>query len=173
MGKHLLSSACLALVLGSLSGFSHSRSIDQSLYDEYLVHTYPNVPKEKCFQASIDGLKDLQFDIETQDLQKGVIVTRRKSFTATGSVPTTSYYSGSTANGSHVSGYTHGSQTVQSQQSHKFYLQIIGAGSNCTVRTTRWRAWNEERELNEINVDYAQSRLWNPLFKEIEERVRH
>lgn len=128
--------------------------IDEALYNKDLTRSY-NQSKEKTFQATIQALKEFNIAIEKQDKEKGIIVTEKTPFYELIQFTGNQYV----ANGQSYVAY------------HKYYLQISGDKSSSTVKTVKYRLWNNNIEQTELNAEWCKQNVWDPLFKEIQIKI--
>lgn len=122
---------------------------DPKMIDTYLTKNYP-YSVEKCFLATKKALRNLDTQIEEIDENKKITTQRTVIFrTITGNY-----------------------NARVNQQYHKYYLDFKGSDSTCTVRAYKYRYWFDNDELEEINVQYAQPKIWEPFFKAIENELK-
>ncbi|TGK02597.1 hypothetical protein EHQ53_13610 [Leptospira langatensis] len=131
-----------------------STQINDEFYRAYLTRDF-NYPKDKVMQATLAALKTQKIGVEKIDLQKGVIVTERDAFYKQTTISGNQYYA-----------------TAQSQvATHQYYLLVTGDKSRSTVQATRYRLWNNNIEQTHLNANWGKTNIWDPFFKEIQEKL--
>ncbi len=140
---------CTALLF-FLSGCVTLTKIDDQLYDKYMTKSY-SYSKDKCFTATLAAFKDNKTGIEKQDRANGTIITEK-----------TVFYEGAVGGSGYAKLITN---------SHKYYLKITGAGNSATVKVYKYRIWDSTGERTEINAEWCAENLWNPFFKEIQNKL--
>ncbi|XDD48658.1 hypothetical protein AB3N59_09310 [Leptospira sp. WS92.C1] len=128
-----------------------STKIDEALYNKDLTRSYTQ-SKDKTFDATIYALKQFKIAIEKQDKAKGIIITEKVPFYEL----------------LHVTGTQYAASGQSFVAFHKYYLQISGDKSSATVRTVKYRLWNNNIEQTELNAEWCKINIWDPLFKEIQ-----
>lgn len=137
-----------------LSGCSFGDKIDDNLLNRYLKRTY-NAPIGKCFDATLGALKEMKTGVEKMDKQKGTIITEKAPF----------YEELRVAGGNY-------SATGQSfVASHKYYFKITGNNNRSTVQVVKYRFWQNNKEIDELNASWCNENVWEPLFKEIQNQL--
>lgn len=156
--------------------------IDDAFYAAHLSWSFPGTPG-RCYAATASALTDeLGFEIEHRDEAKGELITNRKAFsvnatrTTTGTTTSrgTSIDSRGTASTTTMTTPTMTQQSFLAQQSVKYYLRIEGTDQTCTVRASRWRAWDGEEELLQLQaegIEWTEQHLFEPLRAEIARRL--
>lgn len=156
--------------------------IDDAFYAAHLNWSFSGAPG-RCYAATASALTDeLGFEIEHRDEAKGELVTNRKQFsvnatrTTTGTTISrgTSIDSHGAASTTTMTTPTMTQQSFLAQQSHKYYLRIEGTDQTCTVRASRWRAWDGEQELLQLQaegIEWTVQNLFEPLRVEIARRL--
>ncbi|TGK22698.1 hypothetical protein [Leptospira kmetyi] len=128
--------------------------IDDALYNRDMTRTY-NRSKEQTFNATILAFKELKVGIEKQDKEKGIIVTEKAPF--------------------YEMVYLYGNQYAATGQQftayHKYYLQVSGDKNSATVKTVKYRLWNNNVEQTELNAHWTKENVWDPFFKEIQVKL--
>jgi outer membrane murein-binding lipoprotein Lpp len=147
MNRHVL---IFAVALIFLAGCVSVARIDDAMYDQYLTKTY-DYSMDRTFNATIAALKDFKIGIEKQDRANGIIVTQRAVF-----------YEGAVGG----QGYAH-----RVNHEHKYYFKITGTANSATVKATKYRIWQNNVERMEINPQWCAENLWNPLFREIQNKL--
>ncbi len=143
----------IGLLLITVGCFSN-HLINDELYNNYLTRSY-NYSKKKCFDATLAALKELEIGVEKQDREKGLITTEKSAFFRLVQVTGNQY----SATG----------QTFTA--THKYYLQITGDNKSATVKTIRYRLWNNAVEQPDLNASWCKENVWDPFFNLIQEKL--
>lgn len=136
--------------------------IDENLYNQNLTKSFP-YSKEKTFNATLAALNELKIPVEKVEKDKGIIVTEKVPFFNMTLIRGTQY--GNQYN-SNLSATGH-----EIQASHKYYFQIIGDKTNTTVKTVKYRLWQNQVEQTELNAQWCKENVWDPFFKEIQVKL--
>lgn len=135
--------------------------------------------RELCFEAAIAAFKNFNYGIEEQDPKDGTFVTGRKTF----KVPSTQNLSGK----SNETGYSGKGDSLSittphvkatdflAKQSDQYYMKVSGDSSSCRIEATRWRAWNGNSEILEMqqpSENWAQDNLFIPYFIEVQDQLK-
>lgn len=151
MKKLLLPLIGLLLITG---GCFSNHLINDELLNNFLTSTY-NYSKDKCFDATIAALKELEIDVEKQDKAKGLITTKKAEFFRVVQITGSQY----AATGQTFTG------------THKYYLQITGNDKSTTVKAIRYRLWKNAVEQTELNAAWSKQNVWDPFFNLIREKL--
>jgi len=156
--------------------------IDDAFYAAHLNWSFSGTPG-RCYAATASALTDdLGFEIEHRDEAKREIITNRKVLwvnatrTTTGTTVSsgTSIDSRGTSSTVTTTTPTTTQQSFLAQQSVKYYLRIEGTDQTCTVRAYRWRAWDGEQELLQLQaegIEWTEQHIFEPLRAEIARRL--
>jgi len=150
--------AAAASVLSGCMGLFGVRMVplDDATMARHVTRVY-RAPATTCYEATLRALKELDIPVSEQNPATGAIVTTRKEYEATTTI----------TQGNNV-------QQIRAREAYKYYLRVNEAltKKECVVRAARFRLWHNGRELREINLPFAQPRIWEPLFREIGEELR-
>lgn len=172
--------ACLTLTGGCATSpiLSTEVKIDPTFYKKNISQPF-GYSKELCFEAAIQAFKNFNYTIQERDLSDWTFVTGRKSF----KVPSTQNLSGK----SNETGYSGKGDSLTmttphvkandflAQQSDQYYMKVSGDTSSCRIEATRWRAWNGNSEIFEMqqpSENWAQDNLFIPYFIEVQDQLK-
>ncbi len=163
--------------------------IDEALYRQHLQREYARTPAE-CFAATRQALVDVGIGVHTSDPATRSIVSARGAFA--GEEVKTRLTPGRTSMNTEYRNevnlttgkWERTPQTVYSQAPDRvdayaisfsgyqeFHFVVDETPGGCRLRVTRWRVWQDGRELNEIVLPYTQKNLWEPVYNEISSRL--
>lgn len=152
--------------------------LDPAFYKKNISQPF-GYPRELCFEAAIAAFKNFNYRIEEQDPKDGTFVTGRKTF----KVPSTQNLSGK----SNETGYSGKGDSLSittphvkatdflAKQSDQYYMKVSGDSSSCRIEATRWRAWNGNSEILEMqqpSENWAQDNLFIPYFIEVQDQLK-
>ncbi len=138
--------AIIVLLILLTGCFKTYKMDDPELYDKHLTRSF-NYSREKSFNATLAALKEMKTGIEKVDIEKGIIITDKAVY----------------------------EERFDRGKLHtfknKYYFQITGNGNNSTVKVYKYREWDNNVELEGVYPPYQGEKLWNPLFKEIQNQL--
>ncbi len=123
-----------------------SKKIDEQMYNNYLTKSF-FYSKDKCFRATLAALKDSNISIEKQDREKGIIITKRSDFNSLDE--DLAIFS------------------TMISSAHQYYFQIKGGSDSSIIKVYKYRYWKNNAEQTELDYDWFESYVWNPLFNKI------
>lgn len=134
------------------------KPLTQDIYDRDLTRTY-NGSKQECFNATKSALKDFEFTIEKEDLDKGKLITNKKNTVE-------QLIRESIAGGN--------KKYDDVNVAYKYYFSVNEAlEGKCIVKVDRFRGWYLGKEVTEFGIDYLKEHQWNPILNEIEEKLNN
>lgn len=146
--KKILSTVGTIAALTLLSGCAKTMQLDDpALYDQYLTRSY-NQPVGKCFYAVQATFAEKGVELTKVDTERGRIVTERYVVAV-------------------VASYGYNTGTVSSL-SNRYYFDVTGNEKTCTIKVTKYKAWNGNDEATWIKPDDAYAYYWEPLFRSIQ-----
>lgn len=150
MKKRIVSLFCISslyLIIGCTIG---ANKIDDQMYKNYLTKPY-RFSKIKCYNATIEALKELKIAIEKTDKEKGIIVTERSNF------------------GLSAEGGPRYAELITFE--HKYYFKITGDEKNSIITVSKFRYWRKNIEQTELSYSWFSENVWGPVFKEIQMKL--
>lgn len=147
MKKFFLIAGAVAMT-ALLAGCAKKMMLDDpNLYNQYLTRSY-NQPVGKCFYAVQATFAEKGVELTKVDTERGRIVTERYV------VAVVAAY-----------GYSAG---MVSSLSNRYYFDVTGNEKTCTIKVTKYKAWNGNDEATWIKPDDAYAYYWEPLFRSIQ-----
>ena len=145
-----------AAVFALITGCAKTMQLDDpNLYDQYLTKSY-NQPVGTCFNAVKSAFAEKKVALTKEDAENGRIVTERHD--ALVYAMYTGYRTGNVTN------YSGGMGKI----THRYYIDVKGDENTCTIKVTKYKAWNNENEATYVKVDDIYDYYWGPLFKSFE-----
>ncbi len=127
--------------------------VGPELYDTHLTKMFA-CSKDTGYLALLHALHDMKISVKISDQNEGVVITDRslvhEAVTATG---------------------TYTATATKTQYWHKYSFKVTGDDNSCTVRTTKYKVWQDNKELPAINTKYFAHNHWTPLFRTIEDQI--
>ncbi|MFT7111131.1 MAG: hypothetical protein ACI843_002809 [Psychrobacter glaciei] len=160
----------LILSLSACVGTIIKYPIDQKFYNENISKSFL-YPKQQCFFAVKKALEYQGFKIEFENMDKGKIVSNRKTYDVNASSQKTVASSGYSYSGGPVTTYHTETSNYLLKESHQFYFDVTGNTAKCDVTAFRWRAWSgvvEMKELQGPGIVWTKDNLFNPFYDEVE-----
>jgi len=155
IGTSLILSACAA---------SKIYPINQDLYKAHISKSF-QFSKEDCFSATKQALMERGYKIKYENINEGKLVSSRRYYDVNASVTMVS-----------AGGTNSSSSHFVSKQSNQYYFNINGHSSSCKIIAFRWRAWNGEEEMLEIQeegLEWAKKNLFKPFYAEVERFLKN
>ena len=146
--KKIFSITSTIAALTLLSGCAKTMQLDDpALYDQYLTRSY-NQPVGKCFYAVQAAFAEKGVELTKVDTERGRIVTERYVV-------------------AYVASYGYNTGSVSSL-SNRYYFDVTGDKKSCTIKVTKYKAWNGNNEATWIKPDDAYAYYWEPMFRSIQ-----
>ena len=111
--------------------------------------------QQACYDASKTVIKDMGGEIQKEKAEEFKFVSNR--FNIQKSV--------------HASHSKYHSSATEVKSDHKIYISSTGDKNSCTVTFIKYRVWQNNIELDEINESFVVPRVFDPFFNDLKSQL--